>query len=164
MQLTEAKQAVEGVVTLWHEKLPDDARIVIQLDNKQFTPASKHIKSLVDKLKSELLESDGVDEHKEAAALGVAVSKYYKALFKFNDDSSPYATEIWQRTCWIECPLYAFLSFLAVDISAIEAKTIESLRDLFDRLHKENPSGEKEVTIALFLSTMGYFMERVYPE
>lgn len=168
MELSEVRQSVSQLVTDWYETcVPEDARQNIKLSQEELrTHVASTAKKFIDELNGHLVASDGVDEHKVAAAIGFAICHHWQQLFIYLDPASPYSTEKWRKNCYVDCALTAYLSLLLVDRTKIEAetKTMSALKDLFALVGERRMRGDNNLMPILFLSTQGFLLERVYPE
>lgn len=167
MELDDFRQDMAQLITAWFNArvMSLDARKVIQLNSGGFDNAAQTAYKIAVSLHDQLVDSDGIDEHKIAAAMAFAIGQHFPIIVKFSDPRSPHCSERTQQNLRADCALSIFLAVLSIDRAYVECEPItqETLRALFLLISTNQFPGDTRMAILLALSTLGFLFERAYP-
>lgn len=167
MELEEFRQDIAQLVTTWFDArvISQDARQVTKINPGGFDNAAQTAYKIAHFLHNQLVDSEGIDEHKIAAAMAFSVGQNFSIVIKFTNSSSAHCSERKQQNLKADCALSVFLAMLSIDRQRIENEpiTLETLRALFLLISSNQFPGDTRTAILLALSTLGFMLEQAYP-
>lgn len=167
MELGEFRQDIAQLVTAWFAArvTGQDARKVININSGGFDNAAQTAHKIAHFLHDQLVDSEGIDEHKIAAAIAFSVGQNFSIIIKFASPGGIHCAERNQQNLKADCALSVFLAMLSIDRQRIENEpiTLETLRALFLLTSTNQFPGDTRTAILLALSTLGFLLEQAYP-
>lgn len=169
MELSDIKARIDELVTDWFAARirSTQAKKIIALDKGGFSNAATSAHAVMVSLHNALKDSDGIDAHKEAAAISYAVGQSFHMFVKFADKPrTQYNTEEFKEDLRQDCARSIFLALLDVNANDItaETRTHETLRALFLLISTKPFAQDQRMAILIALSTIAFTLERVYPQ
>ena len=169
MDLAEITVRIDELVSDWFTARirAAEAKKIIKLDKGGFSNAATSAHAVMVSLHNALKDSDGIDSHKEAAAIAYAVGQSFHMFVKFAEKTrTKFNTEEYKEDLRQDCARSIFLSLLDVNVNdiAAETRTHETLRALFLLVSTRPFAQDQRMAILIALSTIAFTLERVYPQ
>lgn len=160
----ELRSCIPILLEGWFKAKRSAANAGVTLNTGFFDNVIEASSKTANQLSDELDDSDGIDNHKIAAAIAFNLAQYSNNLFNIPSKSS-FSTERSKDNLYVDCALVIFLELLDVDVSSIEGepKTWETLRVLFLELCTKRYPADVKLTTLLSLSILAFTLERSYP-
>jgi hypothetical protein len=167
MEQDEARQTIEEIVSTWYAaRVTEAAQRFVEINTGGFDNAARTAYTLAIRLHDKLMESDGIDAHKEAAVMAFAVGTNFSMFVHFSAERSTFTEQRYKENLRADCALTVYLAMLDVDRSAIESESItfETLRAMFLLVSTNNFPGDTVIAMLIALSTLAFALERTYPQ